>query len=155
MFWFRREWLIDNSFIFKEGILYEDLEAIPRLLLNAKRIKYENTIVYNYYIRKESIVNAYNSKKISSLITAIDTNVKIYKLGNKSALEKIITNSIIGLLRLGSNSIYEKDRRIIINYLDSINLKLNYNYGHFGEVLLYNISYKLLICLYCIIRRLY
>jgi len=155
MFWFRRKWLEENSFLFKEGILYEDLEAIPSLLLKANRIKHENLIIYNYYIRESSIINKYNSKKISSLITAIDRNVELYKNSQyKKSLKRIVSHNIIGLLRLVSSDAYKRDKQIVINYLNSINLKLEYKKELLLDIFLYNISPKLLIKVYSIIRKL-
>lgn len=57
---------------FAEGILFEDTEWTPRMLLAAKRVNSTPLIVYNYYWREGSITQKFDlahiNKKVSSLM---------------------------------------------------------------------------------------
>ena len=58
--------------LFKEGILFEDTEWTPRMLLRAKRVNSTQTRVYNYFWRTGSITQKFDlahiNKKIESLM---------------------------------------------------------------------------------------
>lgn len=49
---------------FTEGILYEDTEWSPRMLVAAKRVNATQTVVYNYLTREGSITKKYDKKHI-------------------------------------------------------------------------------------------
>lgn len=51
-----RRTLLDDC-LFKEGILFEDTEWTPRMLLKALRVNSSNIVVYNYLVREGSITN--------------------------------------------------------------------------------------------------
>lgn len=55
---YRREFLINNNLFFKEGILFEDHQMLPRLYLAAKKIVYIDYAFYNYIIRSGSIMTS-------------------------------------------------------------------------------------------------
>lgn len=48
---------------FTEGILFEDTDWTPRMMLKARRVASTDTVVYNYLIRPGSITNALNFAK--------------------------------------------------------------------------------------------
>lgn len=67
MFILRRNLLINSlthSFInsFTEGIHFEDVEWLPRMMLRAKRVNSTTTIVYNYLVRQGSITKTQGDK---------------------------------------------------------------------------------------------
>lgn len=66
---YRREFLVDNSLRFREGILHEDNEFTPRACLKAKRIKVIPNVLYNYRVRPGSIMTTRGMKSKESLIT--------------------------------------------------------------------------------------
>lgn len=53
----------ENGFLFKNGILHEDMQLIPQVFLNAKQIQYVNHPFYHYIIREGSIMNQNNREK--------------------------------------------------------------------------------------------
>lgn len=55
-FMIRRD-LLDNC-VFKEGIVFEDVEWTPRMLMKAKRVSSTDRMVYNYLIRSGSITQS-------------------------------------------------------------------------------------------------
>ncbi|GIN96860.1 glycosyl transferase family A [Siminovitchia terrae] len=52
-----------NKIYFKKGLLHEDENWTPKILLAANRIGYFNFVFYNYIIREDSITQAVNKKK--------------------------------------------------------------------------------------------
>ncbi|QUH25041.1 glycosyltransferase [Serpentinicella alkaliphila] len=52
---YKKDFLIDNSLFFEEGLLHEDEQWTPRVFLKAKSVRVINEFFYNYVIRNESI----------------------------------------------------------------------------------------------------
>ena len=69
---YSRKFLLENGFIFKEGIIHEDTLYTPCVLYTAKTVKFNNNPVYFYRIRKGSTVNSLSEKHVHSLMTVID-----------------------------------------------------------------------------------
>lgn len=153
MFWFKRKILLDNKFQFAESVFYEDVDAIPSLILFTKRAKFYNLMVYNYYIRESSIINSYNPKKINDLLNAIKKNYTFFQNGYFCFYD-LISHSIIELLRMVSNPLYVNYKQKVIQELKTIHLQLGYTKGQYLEVFLYNISPRLLLKIYTILRLL-
>lgn len=65
---YRREFLMDNSLHFREGILHEDNEFTPRAFLRAKRIKVIPDVLYIYRVRPGSIMTTRGLRSKESLI---------------------------------------------------------------------------------------
>lgn len=76
---FRRDVL--NDIRFKEGVAYEDVEFIYRLLPRIHKIGVVNGYYYNYFQREGSITYSYN-KKLYDLVSNMDSIVKYYKDNN-------------------------------------------------------------------------
>lgn len=71
---YRRQFLVDNSLRFKEGILHEDEEFSPRAQFLAKRIAHTDAIVYNYFQRFGSIMKSSRSElRVSSFLAICDS----------------------------------------------------------------------------------
>lgn len=49
--------------LFTEGIHFEDVDWLPRMMLRAKRVNSTQTIVYNYFIRQGSITQVQGNKE--------------------------------------------------------------------------------------------
>ena len=65
---YRRSFLEARGLKFMEGVLHEDQEFTPRAYFLARRIAYENMIVYNYVQRDGSIMKSENPKKTTDLL---------------------------------------------------------------------------------------
>jgi len=63
-FLYRREFLEDNAFRFKEGLLFKDIEWTPRVLVKAQKMSVYSEVVYDYYFRQGSISRSYSAEKI-------------------------------------------------------------------------------------------
>lgn len=57
-----RRMKIENC-LFKEGIHFEDVEWLPRMILRAKRVNSTTTTVYNYLVRQGSITKTQGNKE--------------------------------------------------------------------------------------------
>lgn len=63
---YRREFLIDNNLYFKYGILHEDEQFTPRVLLKADTVIITNINFYHYIIRENSITTKKDKRKNAS-----------------------------------------------------------------------------------------
>lgn len=65
---YRRGFIERYGLRFYEGIMHEDQEFTPRAHFLARRIAFEDVAVYNYYQRKDSIVQRSDPKKTDDLL---------------------------------------------------------------------------------------
>ena len=63
MYAFRREFLNREQLFFKEGILHEDVEFMPRVIMQAKQILSVPDVLYCYKIRQGSISTARDKRQ--------------------------------------------------------------------------------------------
>ncbi len=76
---YHRDVFVDERFY--EGIIYEDTEIIPRLLLN-KKLSHLPYYLYRYIQREGSITNEYNRLSISSIFFILNSHREfLEKLG--------------------------------------------------------------------------
>ena len=69
----RTDYIRKNKFYFAKGLLHEDEEWVPKILLNAKSIAYNNTCFYCYRIDREgSITKTPNIKREFDKLKIID-----------------------------------------------------------------------------------
>lgn len=77
----KREFLLINNLLFKEGLLFEDELWTPQLLLRAQNVKGTEIVHYNYYQRQNTIMNsAPNTNKVDSYAYIAQ---ELIKIGNK------------------------------------------------------------------------
>jgi len=62
MYIIKRSILIDDRCLFTEGIHFEDVEWLPRMMLRAKRVNSTTMTVYNYLVRQGSITKTQGDK---------------------------------------------------------------------------------------------
>ena len=70
---YRRSFLEARGLRFMEGVLHEDQEFTPRAYFHAKRIAFENVVVYNYVQRDGSIMKSENPKKTTDILKICDS----------------------------------------------------------------------------------
>ena len=68
----RRAILETNNLRFKPGIIFEDTEWTPRVLVVSHRVSYTDLVVYNYMVRKGSITNSSAECKVLGQLDLID-----------------------------------------------------------------------------------
>ncbi len=101
-FWnklWRKSLFLENQIFFPEGIYYEDLATIPRLLAKSKNIKIIDKCLYNYLIREGSITNSYSQKhiddyfKVFSILKNFLVNQNMFE-GYRTTFESVVHNNI-------------------------------------------------------------
>lgn len=115
-FIFKREVIQDSSF--KEGITFEDIEFIPRTLINLERVAFANQTVYNYFWRQDSITNIYNPKKIADLSEAIQTNLLLsIKHPEVLYIKEVIGSLVLTTIRMVSDKRYVNEQKQFLSFL--------------------------------------
>ncbi len=124
-FLYRREFLETNSLRFKEGLLYEDIEWTPRVLIKAQKVSVFREVVYNYYYRIGSIARSFSKEKIlrqnsnkfyiidslKSLPEQLDDNK--WQSGVKSWCDAMIASIAEGLLTTTARHLYSEVPTVI------------------------------------------
>lgn len=127
---YNTNFLISNNLLFKEGIIYEDEEFMTRVLLKAKKVKYENNSFYLYRQRMNSITKkAVSEKNYKSLLEVIKSLINI--LNNEcDEFKEILSLQINNLIEIyiELSGIHEKKylkfmEKEIGYYLESSNNK--------------------------------
>lgn len=81
---------------FKSGILHEDMEFLPRLYLEARKISYLDYPFYNYEIRENSITTSNNNiKKTNSLLQIYASWKRQFDEISDSKLQRVLYGVLI------------------------------------------------------------
>lgn len=93
----------DNNFLFKEGRLHEDEEWTPKVFIKANKVKYLDSINYNYKIRDNSISNCKNKTKNALHILKTCNELESYFKENVKDINlRTILNSHLAYIYLGA-----------------------------------------------------
>ena len=109
--------LRNNNLFFKQGILHEDEQWSPRVMLEAYRVMRTEFSYYNYYIRENSITQ---NKKVKRYYDMIDTIYELSSLYKKSEnnqlrkygsqyLAKLYMNAVSNLICAGESVDIDKE----------------------------------------------
>lgn len=92
---YRREFLVENSLLFKVGILHEDEHFMPRVFLAAKTVIYTGINFYRYIIREDSITTKKDRRKNSEHIYKICEELEgIYKQITDKKLKNLLRDRL-------------------------------------------------------------
>ena len=102
---------------FKEGIVYEDVEWTPRVLLQVRRIASSPTMVYNYLYRQNSISRSIDLEKRRKALSdrfSILTDLCNYKyiVNDSRWFEGMIAQISLGIIMETSRYFYSERGRI-------------------------------------------
>lgn len=123
-FWFRREFLRENSFFFKEGVIFEDTELIPRILLKAKYVKYSSLLCYNYFMRQGSSIKSVSDKKYNDLKLIIH-NINDFKtLEANEYFDRLFSSLVVLGIKLVASESYRKYRSDYLQLLTKLSRNL-------------------------------
>lgn len=108
MFLVKRSLLVDiqqSPIFFTKGILFEDTDWTPRMLLAAKRVHGTTTIAYNYLLREGSITQGGNwnkkKKNVESLFIVNENLRKLmFKYDDKRWLRGCISDNVYDMLNM-------------------------------------------------------
>ncbi|MFH4969061.1 glycosyltransferase [Gaetbulibacter sp. M240] len=163
-FIYKRDFLIKNKLWFYEGILFEDLEFTPRVLIEANKCQIIPKSFYNYLIRSGSIasINNIKNKSINDRLHIIDKLSGLTKSDNISSnfekeLKEIIIDSFIKTIKMSSRGRLElpflafdlinkfKIEKYVItsNKFDFYLVKNNLKIYHFFFKMIYTLSSKI------------
>lgn len=95
MYAFRRAFLNHEHLRFREGILHEDVEFMPRVLLKAKRVLIVSDVFYYYKIREDSISTTKDkSKNIEDLFNVLKEQSRV-ALVQDQQMKKWMLNAVL------------------------------------------------------------
>lgn len=99
---YKREFLENNNFEFKYGILHEDEQFTPRILLKADSVLYTSIAFYNYRIRSNSITTNGDKRKNASDLynTCLELEFIFSKLQDKQIKKVALDELVIKYLNI-------------------------------------------------------
>ena len=92
---YRREFINENKIYFLNGILHEDVEFTPRVLVKAKKTKLSNTNLVVYRIRENSITTTVNPKKNKDLLYIVK---ELKDMVDEEVLEQKVKGKLYSLI---------------------------------------------------------
>ena len=121
---------INNNILFAEGLIYEDLEINPFLMVNAKVIIFYDEALYNYVFREGSIMYGieFKSNRDYKFIVLDRLFLKFKESGFYERYKEKLTYLAIRHLVIGwsmeiliyDSNIYLNRCRIVIKYLNNL-----------------------------------
>ncbi len=130
---FKKSLFENKSLRFKKGIIYEDVELIPRLILSAKTVARIPSIFVNYrFHNPTSSLNEFNLKKSNDKIVVVDLSVDNAESINDNELRTMLLRNISDLyLSAFSDYIYgvEVDEALLRKNL----FVVKQNHGRYGK----------------------
>lgn len=123
IFSIRTDYLVNNCFFFAKGLLHEDEEWVPKVVLNAKSIAYNNACFYCYRLEREgSITETPNIKRELDKLTIIDLLEREFSKPHYSAEVRWVARERIRSIFFGviSNVYVYKNDEHFSNILVSI-----------------------------------
>lgn len=94
---YRREYLLENELYFKKGIYFEDMQMLPRVFLQAKRIATIDGTFYHYIVRDNSIMttDGRDSKKVNDSIEIYRQWLEMFKNIDDKELQKYLYGILV------------------------------------------------------------
>lgn len=121
----KRSFLYNNHLEFKEGILHEDAELIPRLIYLANNIVATDRPLYHHFMRENSITQTINPHRYESYFVVLDSLTHFYissiESKYKSDFAKVCTSHVYGLLQI-SRSANKETKKKVLNYFSKNNI---------------------------------
>ena len=113
--------------LFTPGLHFEDVDWLPRMVLRAKRVNSNLTIVYNYFIRQGSITQVQGSKEkirknLEDRMKIIETySAYLKQYPSCSWLKNMQSNMVAGVLTTVAQEFYA-ERMEYIGRLQALNV---------------------------------
>lgn len=104
----KRRFLVEHNLEFKEGILHEDSELIPRLLYVANHVVATDRPLYHHFMREGSISHVINPHRYESYFMMLDSLSDFYNTSveecDKSVFARMFAAQFYGLLSISRNA---------------------------------------------------
>lgn len=111
---YKRTFLLNNNFFFKENVIHEDLLFTPQVLIRSNKVLNINYPAYHYLIRKNSLTQQIVTKKhIYSLFSILDDYSNL--ASNHSIYNDLIGKILLAIYRYAR--ITKLTNRDLFNYL--------------------------------------
>ena len=111
---FRRDFLIENRLLFKEGIYYEDCEWILRAYMAAQRIRFLPAALYHYRARRESVSNApFDKLHAVSCLEVHESLSKMLDTCTESQAEMVLSCSRVIDYLISRSSEFDPDEELV------------------------------------------
>ncbi|MBP2114403.1 glycosyltransferase [Paenibacillus silagei] len=116
---YRRDLIQNNNIYFTRGLLHEDENWTPKLLLAAERVGYLNYSFYNYLIRDNSITQTGDKRKhVADVIkTCVELELEYNKL-NINRVNKRVLKDYLVRLYINTCTFGEYDKKIYSSQID-------------------------------------
>jgi len=110
---YKRDFLLNENFFFKEGFMAEDVEYTTKVLIKAKKVAFYHKPFYCYRIRRQgSLMNDISFKRIHDGVVLFDDSVKKIKESNfeykKEFIKKVAFSYILDMATIYEVSKNEK-----------------------------------------------
>jgi len=142
---------------FTDGILFEDTDWTPRILLRANRVAGADTIVYNYLWRENGITLGRSKEKVRKELDNKLQLISKLKMWNKGVwFDEMIASLIVSIVEILSGSMWN-ERKVFIKHIKELDV-LPMRYGRARsrkakKVMLINLDVSLTILLLHIKNR--
>lgn len=121
MYLFKNSFIKEGKFTFKEGIYYEDVEWLPRVLLQARRVSSLDQYFYNYVQRQGSITKGESYEKKEKIVRdkllLIETLVEMAGTNKEAGvlnwINGMISLAVISILSYSAKQMPDKKKDII------------------------------------------
>ena len=143
---------------FPEGIMNEDIATVMAIIINSKKISYNNEVYYNYVQRKSSVQNSSLNNSRLDIFKSLDILEKRVPINKKNSKywEAIIYNQIIMfLIYVIPKEQDKKKRKYFLKQFDLLSRKYNIRQNHLWWTFLsvqgkkHRIYYRLLLKFNC------
>ena len=142
---YKREFLISNKLLQREGFLHEDMEFLPRVFLLDSRVVYMDYIFYYYIIREDSITqNRKSNKNFEDLIIILSEWKEMFDLISDIKFRRLLYGVLVKQYLFACRE-HKKTNR---NYINGINLGFALTYG-------LNLKEKVKVLLFFLCPKLY
>lgn len=136
---YNREFLLKNHLFFEEGIYHEDNLFTPIICYFAQTVKVIPECLYVYRIRKGSITQSYNAKRLQDMVFVANklSDFFIAKENiDKSQLYKEIAGEYFGVFLPENKLRYEIDEKDLVKSVNWINYKTVSTYSRHKRIYL-------------------
>lgn len=147
-----KQFFLENNFSFKEGILYEDIELLPRVILKANRIMGGPDLVYFYLQRDGSILRSANYRLVEHPLMI---SAKYKKMSNinqfyeevslhlvKIAFHQAANSDNIGFRHLVLKYIHENNITNIYSDMTKISCIFNFVFNNSPKMLYFILNFR-------------
>lgn len=123
---YKREFLMQNGFLFTEDVMYEDTDLSLKMLTYLRRIKYINVVAYNYRQNAQSITNVRPTpEKMAFTIMQQNRCAIVAENTDKEIVKDVIHTYVkaqLSFLRIGIKELSFIEKRKYVNQIRRVGI---------------------------------